>query len=688
MTKLAGSPVLLLDPATVRPHPQNPRVNIENDPETDKLQALISAQGQKVPALVRTLRSGPHAGEREVILGHRRRVVASRLLLPLHAIDEALDDETALGIMLAEHHSHLAPNPFLESEAVANLHGRPGWDLQRVADFMGQSKRWVAHRVALRKLTHAMRKLLDETDPEFSIASWPVDRLAEIAGLEPDVQDSLAQSINDGGYYRFEDERDYQRFMAGQLNLLGKAPWKLEDAELVPAAGACSSCPKTSLRSPGLFDDGDEDLKDVRKAKCLDLGCWRGKINAQVSRQVAEAKAKSGSDVVLLRGDGGTRDDVSEEMKPALRESWEFTPAKKSDKGAVPAIVVNGRDAGKKSYVVPRPGMSSGGSGPSKPKKAAKTKEPTPAERLKDSRERIGGRRDAFFVDSIREKVLKLKEAPSHSIVLGLVVAFHVCPAGTRGDVNGASYGGLHGPETTKRKKLYALAAKPDEFDDEIWPRVRTYVAGSITRASFGAHRGNDEADAATWIADLLGFDKAAIEAKALAAIPDPKWWGTQASKGLKASAAASKKVDKAMRAAARSVPKSKGGGKAKVDKAPPVPAAAADAIHALHTGGDLSPEDLAASMPALRHLAVAQNTKLACGSHRVGAYAITELAHVAQVTCQRCLIDRNCRGCGVADLGTDMVVWVEIDLCSSCAGAQPKGKKPPAKSGKAAARA
>jgi hypothetical protein len=71
-----------------------------------------------------------------------------------------------------------------------------------------------------------------------------------------------------------------------QMRDLKLAPWRVDDAELVAAAGACTDCPKrTSAQRTFLIEDTGDD-------KCTDAKCWASKEKAEGARRVDDAKKR------------------------------------------------------------------------------------------------------------------------------------------------------------------------------------------------------------------------------------------------------------------------------------------------------------------------------------------------------------------------------------------------------------
>ena len=70
---------------------------------------------------------------------------------------------------------------------------------------------------------------------------------------------------------------------------LAKAPFERKDAALVPAAGACTKCPKRTGADGDLFADFEK-----RDDRCLDRACYQGKLIALASHRLADATARAG----------------------------------------------------------------------------------------------------------------------------------------------------------------------------------------------------------------------------------------------------------------------------------------------------------------------------------------------------------------------------------------------------------
>lgn len=488
--------ILELPIEKLHPHPKNPRQKLtKDDPEIVNLRASIDTLGQKVPCLVRN-----YMGEYQTLLGHRRAFVqALRGSATVPCVVEDLDDDQAIAVMLADHATQVAPDPFKEAEVVAHLLARPGWSLQTVAQHLGKGVRWVALRSNLTKLSPELRKLWADGK---KLGHWPIAWLEDLARLDPEAQAALGPD----DLYELEDcqtKEDLDRILGERFHVLGKAPFKLDDATLYPKAGACTACPKTSLRAPGLFDDGDVDAADpksLKKATCRDSACWAEKYAAGVKARVAELKAEHGKDTPVVKESYSVRPPAGVK---AL-DPYTVPLCKKTDKGAKPAIVVS--DEGVTvGWAQPRP---------VNPKVSAKksekppSKDEDPKEALEASKKDVAQRRRAWILEELPGAIEKIEAAPL-KVIQGFAGALGI-----------GSPRVSHAEQGVKHRDLYShfMALSPKEAFLEFWTRCREDLSESLPYGPAGD-------DFLMFLADELGVDMAALETRAIEAIPDPKWW-------------------------------------------------------------------------------------------------------------------------------------------------------------------
>ena len=160
---------------------------------------------------------------------------------------------------------------------------------EQIAAKIGKSRSYVFNRMQLLRLCPEARKALQEGKLDVSrgllIARIPV----------PDVQRQALKDILEGNdsYYNDDDEplsyRAARDLIQEEYMLaLKDAPFDAKDAALVPAAGACTTCPKRTGNQPDLF--GDIKSRDI----CTDPKCFASKKQAlaQLALKAAEDAGK------------------------------------------------------------------------------------------------------------------------------------------------------------------------------------------------------------------------------------------------------------------------------------------------------------------------------------------------------------------------------------------------------------
>jgi ParB family chromosome partitioning protein len=166
--------------------------------------------------------------------------------------------------------------------------GRPLHTADTLAKLVGRSPQYVYSRLKLTALGAAMRE-----------AFWKGELTTTTAFLAaravpPALQDeALAELRRD-----FEDLGEGEPFPADDLasvieqrylTRLDRAPFGVDNAKLVPEAGACAKCPKRTGNQPRLFTD--ETAADT----CTDLVCFRKKVAAHHERLASEVRSKGGA---------------------------------------------------------------------------------------------------------------------------------------------------------------------------------------------------------------------------------------------------------------------------------------------------------------------------------------------------------------------------------------------------------
>lgn len=266
----------LLDPS-----PKNPRKVFRG---LDELAASIGQLGVLEPLLVRPF------GERfEIIAGERRRRAAKKAKLEVvPCVVRELDDKTARSIMMHENLDREDLNPLEEADGYAALMKDFDYSVEQLAAEYGRKPRTIYAALQLCNLGEAARQALleDRLFPSVAllIARIPGEELQKRA-----VEEFSGNKEDDPVSYRVAQDQIQRNFMLP----LERAEFDTTDAQLVPAAGPCTKCPKRTGNQRELF-------ADIKSADvCTDPACFRSKIDALVELKLKGAEQEGRK---VLRG--------------------------------------------------------------------------------------------------------------------------------------------------------------------------------------------------------------------------------------------------------------------------------------------------------------------------------------------------------------------------------------------------
>jgi ParB/RepB/Spo0J family partition protein len=270
--------------ADVRLSPTNPPARTKPAALED-LVASVRAHGVLAPVLVREIQVDGRL-RLEVVAGNRR-VAAARLagLDTIPAVVRYLSDADARVLQLVENLQRQDVTPLEEAAGYRDLL-EAGQTADGVAASVGKSRSYVYGRLKLLDLGKEGREALEglEFDASVMLLVARMPRAVQAEGLA-----FLRKRTPRDGALSFRAARDLLE--AEFMFRLSEAPWKLDDAELVPKAGACSACPKRTGNAPDLFGD-------VKGANvCTDGACYRSKVDAHAARAVA-AHVEAGGKVL------------------------------------------------------------------------------------------------------------------------------------------------------------------------------------------------------------------------------------------------------------------------------------------------------------------------------------------------------------------------------------------------------
>jgi ParB/RepB/Spo0J family partition protein len=278
-------PVAAIHPPTI----PNYRKHM-NEAKLEELAASIREVGVLSPLV---FRQHPD-GLLELVFGARRLEAAQRAgFSAVPGVVREYDDEQVREARLIENAQREDADPLDEAEAFAELH-RLGHSVAGIAAKIGQSQAYVAQRLKLTGLSAACRAALVKGDISIGVAvllaALPSTKLQN-EGLE----DVSASSHYDGRLMTVADAR--AELESSVMMRLEHAPFKTDDAELVPAAGSCLTCPKRTGGQALLFADASSpDL-------CTDKLCYRSKQDAAWKIRQKDAKAAGLNVLGVKEGD-------------------------------------------------------------------------------------------------------------------------------------------------------------------------------------------------------------------------------------------------------------------------------------------------------------------------------------------------------------------------------------------------
>ena len=330
----------------IKPSKTNPRRRMD-EAALAELAENIKTHGVLQPILVRSTTAGGY----EIVCGERRwraSKTAGKDSIPARIVK--LSDAEALEFSVIEN---------LQREEVHELDEALGfralirqdparYTVEVIAAKVGRSNSYIYQRLRLAELTPNVQKVFYED-------KLTAGHAMEIARLQPKDQERALQQSFPGhnttaAIFKDKDPRslsvrDLRDWIQREIHLsLANAPFDLNDANLVPAVGTCTTCPKRSGSNPLLFADSIP-----RKDVCTDRECFNRKVSALVQirlKQSEEAGEKPVrvSDSFVYYGQKAQHDVV-------YRPDYQEVKGVGECPTTTAAVVVEGTTTGRKLYV-------------------------------------------------------------------------------------------------------------------------------------------------------------------------------------------------------------------------------------------------------------------------------------------------------------------------------------------------
>ena len=537
----SATTIVEIDPLDISPHPCNARTQKElskSDPDMQELMQSIRTSRLHSPIQVRVRPAGSPT-KYELIFGERRLNACKHLHITVRSEIVEMDDVQALQTLLTENKQRKDPNPILEAKTIAALI-EAGDDLKTIAERIGKTYSWAVRRAALCNLTKTWMDGHAKGD-----YNWTIDALALVARYPQEVQERLYEDLVKKTWN--EDQHTVETLtpiLAKYHRVVAQAPWDVQDAQLVPTAGACAQCPSRSSCQGYLFDDpisGKADKTD----RCLNDACWESKQQAYLQIREADLRAKYPA---LVR----VSDDYNVEKGVYRSHSWE--KCKKSDEAALPAMKISQPAPGTFLWIRPVGGQVRAAG----PAQAAikRGEEPTPeqlATELLQKQEELAKRREILtwkgmllILEALAPKPTRYpwtpKESKDEDEDLGVSMRdrrgsgekpeaeIEISDQKAHKPTFAAliAWTIMHGVEhpywmEQAGAKAQAILMKSEQHQQTfLWEAAH----GTMRAALLGIIRSrSDEHGIADQIVTMLGIDRAKLIAHAGIAIPVPKAW-------------------------------------------------------------------------------------------------------------------------------------------------------------------
>ena len=275
-----------------------------NEVALQELAASIKSMGVAQPILIRPVTPTQEQPEEYEIVAGERRYRASNIagMGTVPAIIRQLSDLDAAKIRILENLQRENPHEMEEAEGYQLLMLQHGYNADQLADEVKKSRAYIYGRLKLCALTTEVREqFLDNkiaASTALLIARIPVPAL-QIRALG-EILKPPAWMSSEAMSYRQAAQHVQSNYMLD----LKTAVFKIADAKLLVAAGACTTCPTRTGNQPEVFAGISADV-------CTDPDCFKEKRAAHFAATIVKAN-KLG--IPVLEGDEG---------KKALPSHWD-----------------------------------------------------------------------------------------------------------------------------------------------------------------------------------------------------------------------------------------------------------------------------------------------------------------------------------------------------------------------------
>ena len=335
--KTPTSSLISIKVSDIAPNAFNPRPEAQlerSNPIMQELVRSITAHGLLQPI---TVRQSHGATKYEIVVGERR--WTAHLIAELPTIEAVVRERTDMELkddLLIENLQRADIPPVEEARFIASLLDE-GRDIATIASKLGKSTAWTAKRARIAKLSSTWLEFIEKKLP-----AWTIDHIALIARYEEDTQLDILKDLAEEWDIDGATVERLSEHLVTYFHDVERTPWKKDDADLLPAAGACTDCTKRTSCQALIFSDEKIPAKKGHD-RCTDHLCWNRKLAAHFEQRQAKLREEHPELLKISTSSWSTNDDVL-----GLNT---YETCKKSDKDARPAISMDGASPGKLTWI-------------------------------------------------------------------------------------------------------------------------------------------------------------------------------------------------------------------------------------------------------------------------------------------------------------------------------------------------
>ncbi|HEV3026501.1 MAG TPA: hypothetical protein VG457_02955, partial [Planctomycetota bacterium] len=179
---------------------------------------------------------------------------------------------------------------------------------------------------------------------------------------------------------------------------LGRMPWDMKDATLLPKAGSCQACPKRTGNTPALFPDVQKE------STCTDRTCFKAKFNAWIDKSIRLLKEQKTKAIVISEEQYNWRLAPIEGRTGVKRKGEYHDAGKKKCRNIGLGICWDGKNRGQSIRICTAASCGVHNPKPKGYSYSSQSKPKTPAQELKEQNARAAAEAKAEL-----EKKIKLE---------------------------------------------------------------------------------------------------------------------------------------------------------------------------------------------------------------------------------------------------------------------------------------